>query len=118
MIVEFLTPLRVEKLAGDYWQVLAEFVARCGDQLVTVPAGHVTDFASVPRLPVVYLATGGIGQRAAALHDWLYSQAAQPRAWCDEVLRDALAAEGVSWWRRALMYRAVRLAGAAHYGTA
>lgn len=115
MKVTFLTELVVEKLAGDFWRVAQEFRAQAADQVITVPAGTVTDFASVPRLPLVFVVTGCIGQKAATLHDWLYSQGRFPRAWCDQVLRDALAAEGVGWFRRQAMYLAVRAAGAGHY---
>lgn len=118
MEVIFLTSLAVRKMAGDFWQVLEAFRARAGDQLIEVPAGYCTDFASVPRLPIVYLAVGAIGEKAATLHDWLYSRGAFPRAWCDEVLLYGLEAEGVAWWRRRLMYRAVRIAGASHYRSA
>ena len=39
---------------------------------VVIPAETVTDFASVPRLPIVWLATGGRGPRSAVLHDFAY----------------------------------------------
>lgn len=39
---------------------------------VVVPAEMITDLASVPRLPVVWLATGGRGPRSAVLHDMPY----------------------------------------------
>lgn len=118
MIVEFLSALVVEKLAGKFWRLRAPFHARCGGDLVVVPDGYTTDLATVPRVPIIFLAFGAIGEKAATLHDFLYGQGAHPRSWCDEVLRDALAAEGVSWWRRQAMYRAVRIAGRAHYAGA
>ena len=41
--------------------------------LIVVPGGFITDFASVPRVPIAYLVTGGLGNSAACLHDFLYS---------------------------------------------
>jgi hypothetical protein len=116
MEVKFLAQLDVEERAGDYWQVLKDFPCKCDDQLVAVPAGFVTNFASVPRVPIAYLLAGGIGNRSATLHDYLYTQGKFPRAWCDSAFLGALATEGVSWWRRTAMYAAVRAAGGAHYG--
>ena len=76
-----------------------------------VPAGFVTDFASVPRLPVVYLAAGGRGDRAAVIHDWLYSTRMVDRATADAVLREALLACGYGPVLANLFYAAVRIFG-------
>jgi hypothetical protein len=92
---------------------------------VTVPAGFVTDFCSVPRIPFAYLLFGNIGNRAGVAHDALYSPwnkirvvdqktqqfVAQDRAWADSVLGAALKECGVGWFARAMMVSAVRLAG-------
>lgn len=115
MRVEFLSDLRVAKLAGDGWKVLEPFSARIdGTQLVEVPAGFETDFASVPRLPLAYLTAGNTAHRAAVLHDYLYSTQAE-RSFADSVFVAAMEAEGIPWWRRKLMYGAVRIFGGAHY---
>lgn len=45
--------------------------------VVTVPAGFITDFATVPRLPVAYLVFDGYGDRAAVIHDFEGNQAVQ-----------------------------------------
>ena len=41
--------------------------------LIVVPEGFITDFASVPRVPIAYLVAGGLGNSAACLHDFLYT---------------------------------------------
>lgn len=82
-----------------------------------VPRGFVTDLASVPRLPVVYLLAGGTSNEAAVVHDWLYSTQPVPRAIADKVLREASAATCVPAWRRWLMYWGVRIGGAPHWAT-
>lgn len=45
---------------------------RLGGRVIVIPAEFGTDLASVPRLPIVWLATGGRGPRSAVLHDYPY----------------------------------------------
>lgn len=80
-------------------------------QTFTVPAGFVTDLASVPRWPLVYLLAGGTANEASVVHDWLYSTHVVPRAVADSVLREASAVTGVPVWRRWLMWAGVRIGG-------
>lgn len=86
-------------------------------KIVTVPAGFISDYASVPRVPVVFEIFGGdIGDNpAAVVHDFLYSQGLVPRADCDAVFREALRACGMSAWRATAMYWGVRIGGESHY---
>ena len=85
-------------------------------QLLTIPTGFITDFASVPRMPLVYLAVGGMGERAAVVHDYLYGGGLCSRADADAVFRACLIACRVSRWRAWLMWAGVRLAGGRYYG--
>lgn len=78
---------------------------------VVVPAGFDTDFASVPRIPFAYLVAGDTAHASAVVHDYLYRYGKCTRKQADEVFLEAMAAEGVPWWRARLMYRAVRLFG-------
>jgi hypothetical protein len=78
---------------------------------VEVPVGFETDLASVPRLPFVYLATGGTAEEAAVIHDYLYRTGSAPREVADAIFLEAMEQTGISWWRRKLMYMAVRAAG-------
>jgi hypothetical protein len=129
--ISFASALRVEKLDATRWLLLEPFLVdvwewepldaeypgmepAIGGYNVTVPKGFLTDFASVPRLPFAYWFTGGLGDRAAVLHDYLYALKV-PRAWADAAFHAALKADNVSGWRRALMYAGVRLGGGSHY---
>lgn len=78
---------------------------------VYVKEGFVTDFASVPRVPVVYLVMADIGQPAAVIHDYLYRFRPCSRKLADAVLEEALEVLGVSWWRQKAMWLAVRAFG-------
>ena len=123
MRVDFTSCLRVQDLAPESQWCLLESL----DAIVTnddgstvslsAPAAFVTDFCSVPRLPVVYAVVGNLGFKAGALHDHLYSEAKYPRLWCDQVLRAALIACGLDEGRANAMYEAVRLFGASHYNS-
>ena len=116
---EFLTKLRDERvsLIGRDRILLAPLVyysALLAD-LVIVPAGFVTDYASVPRAPLTYWLFGGVGDEAAVVHDFLYEKGLVPRNVADEVYAEALAACAVPAWRRGPMWAAVRLFGAGRY---
>ncbi|MCX6997812.1 MAG: DUF1353 domain-containing protein [Kiritimatiellaeota bacterium] len=120
---EFLNPLRVEERPdGRTWRLLEELRYRTRrGELVTVPAGFVTDFASIPRIFWPLVPPLGRYNRATVLHDWLYRQAQAPttpggwrniaRAEADRLLRAAMGDCGVPWLTRWLIYLGVRLGG-------
>ena len=98
------------------WVIDEEFAAIVEEEdgvlwEIRVPAGFVTDFASVPRVPLAYWLTGDTAHEAAVLHDYCYSTGLHPRAWCDEMFAAAMEATGIPAWRRALMYAGVRAGG-------
>lgn len=117
----FINTLKVEKISEDppEWKLLVPllFDSAVLYELIEVPTGFVTDFASVPRIPFAYWLAGGAGDAAAVLHDFLYRfRNLFPfpdvtRRQADMVFLEALAASGVTYWRRQLMYFAVRLFG-------
>lgn len=120
----FVTDLDVRKHTHDTsadqrgtWTLTAPLVYH-SDRLrrfVTVPAGFVTDFASVPRIPVAFLLAGDCGQEAAVIHDFLYVTHEVDRATADSVFREALLAGGEPRWRAWLMWAGVRIGGAGPY---
>ena len=83
------------------------------DPLIVVPAGFETDLASTPWLLRWLIPPSGPRQRAAVLHDWLYTE--QPAGWtraqADRLFRQAMAAAGVSWPLRWLIWTGVRIGG-------
>ena len=115
MKVKFLTTLDIRDIDNHDWQLLAPFVVDVDDGLINVPAGFITDFASVPRLPITYMLFGNIGHRAAVVHDYLYATGETPREYADDVFRLLLIEEGVSPIRANLMYAGVRMAGGKYY---
>lgn len=117
MTAAFLTPLLVEELKEPDWRLFADlrYQSDVLGRAVIVPAGFVTDFASVPRVPLAYWLTGGTANKPACIHDWLYRACGAPRADGDAVLKEAMQVIGQPAWRCELMYAAVRAFGAQHY---
>jgi len=111
---QFLTPLRAER-AGDHWVLTDGLRFRSGiaGHVVAVPKGFETDFASVPRLPLAHLLAGDTAHAAAVVHDYLYRNRIGTRAQADAVFYEAMIALDEPWWRRWLMWAAVRAGGRA-----
>jgi hypothetical protein len=108
----FLDPLRVELMreargmSNSVWRLVADFRYRSDSRGLTfiVPAGFMTDFASVPRVPVAYSLTGGIAEGCATLHDFLYCTGCVSRSVADSILSESMKEQGFGWFRRALIY--------------
>ena len=111
----FLTSLDVRYLDDNKWVLLAPLVVVAANRLIRVPAGFVTDFASVPRIPFAFMLFGNVGHRSATVHDYLYSTGQVSRADADAILKELLQAEGAGTIRANLMYAGVRVAGGSHY---
>ncbi len=86
-------------------------------EVIRVPKGFETDFASIPYLAAGFIDPMGDNMEAAVIHDWLYA-VGEPgqREKADTILLDALEQHHVDPVRRKLMYEAVRLGGAKNYG--
>ncbi len=117
-MAEFLSKLEVEKVTeakGMFdratWLLMEPLIYRSDVLTVTliVPAGFVTDFASVPRVGGLYDLVGDTGHASATVHDWLCRSGKVPRSRADKVFREALEVEEVPAWRRNLMYLGVRI---------
>jgi hypothetical protein len=83
-----------------------------GSQLyITVPAGFVTDFASVPQEFWSVLAPNDRYSRASVIHDYLYWTQGCTREQADNLLLIAMKESSVSWWKRSAIYEGVRKGG-------
>lgn len=119
MSAVFMTSLDVSmiKTEPERWELdspLVFFSELVGEK-ITVPKGFTTDFASVPRVPVVYLLYANRGKKAAVIHDYLYRYKLYDRATCDAVFREALAADGEGFFISWAMWSGVRLFGWNYY---
>lgn len=117
--MSFQTPLLVEQVSDteELWVLRGDlvFASDMLSEVVTVPAGFVTDFASVPRLPLVYWLMGNVARRPAVVHDFLYSSGRYEREVADKVLLEAMHAIEMGGWRKYPIFAAVRLFGGSHY---
>ena len=73
----FTTPLIVSPMPdGRRWKLFKEFTyhigSKCSNNYIHVPAGFVTDFASIPWVLWSWFPYWGKYGKAAVLHDWLY----------------------------------------------
>jgi uncharacterized protein DUF1353 len=130
----FDSELSIRAVGPVTWELTAPLVwtGREGDPFV-VPAGFVTDFATVPRFLHWLWLPYGAYTRAAVLHDWLLVELAHwwqaaPKEWGDEadawmnagppadshdidgIFRAAMRDLGVSWLKRWTGWTAVRWA--------
>lgn len=121
----FLNTIKVE-LTGtisaadrELWRVLEDF-AYVSDLVgvIIVPKDFMTDFASVPRLPFVFLLTGNTAHRAALIHDYLYTSNQFSRKLSDEIFKEAIVAAGEPEWRANMMYAGVRIGGKSSWESA
>jgi hypothetical protein len=109
----FRRPLDVRLLPDGKWELREElrYLCRLTQKAYTVPAGFVTDFASVPRLPLTYLLAGNTAHLAAVIHDFLYETAEEPKKVADRVFAEIMDETGVPDWRRKLMFLGVAIGG-------
>jgi hypothetical protein len=98
----------VEPLDAVRWMMI-EPVRYIGEtETFVVPAGYVTDFATVPRIAVWLIPRFGSYTKAAILHDWLLTDSEVSSVDADNLFRRALRELGVPPVRRTLMWVGVR----------
>lgn len=110
---QFLSDLEIRYVGEDdedLWQLLSPFVyeSEVAGITIIVPAGHLTDLASVPRIPLAYWLTGGKAKKASVIHDYLCDTKLVSREMADRVFLEASKITGVPSWRRTVMWTAVR----------
>jgi hypothetical protein len=109
--------LIADDMAGK-WQLLEplSFQSSVTGKLHTAPAGFITDFCSVPRVPGVYAMLGDRARKAGTIHDHLYTTHEVDRETADKVLREMLGQNGVDDIEAQAFYVAVRVGGGSHWG--
>lgn len=116
------------------WAVQRALEYQAGDdpnELIIVPAGFVTDLASVPRMVWSFYPPDGPWAKAAIIHDFLYwtkgtgewhgrvgiTRAEQySRKDADDILKEAMADRKVGKWEQFVIWASVRLGGAGGWG--
>ena len=110
-----------EHLGGDEWRLDEPITfAWTEDGAVkgqVVPKGYLTDRSSIPRRLRGIVQKDGPHNRASILHDWLYEHRSVPRADADRLFKAFMKYDATGWWRRNLIWSAVRVFGGAIYRT-
>ena len=108
----FLAELHLHLLTDDdarpTFALLSDFSyeSKFAKTTYTVPAGFITDGASIPQAAMSI--TGYPGMRAAVVHDMLVQRPDEiPRRYADQVFHEALLECGVSPATALLMYQGV-----------
>jgi hypothetical protein len=111
--VKFYDDLRVAKRADGRWVLLdpITYYGVPGIGNITVPEGFDTDFASVPRLPFMFMLLGDRADYAAVLHDYIYRNAQYSRDIADAAFRWVAEQEGMGWLARWAMWSGLRIGG-------
>lgn len=115
---KFTTPAVLEMLDDYRWRLVEPFefwLTDNPDDVIRVPAGYVTDLASVPRVLWSIFPPHGRYAKAAIIHDWMYDIGLRTKREADRIFLDAMKVLKVPAWRRSLMYIAVRLFGKGKY---
>lgn len=98
--------------------VLEDFEFHVGaypsSEVIRVPAGYVTDFASIPAFARPLFSPYDLSAKAAVVHDYLldHPELGYSRRQADYVFKEGLEVLGVALWKRTLMFAAVRLRSA------
>ena len=118
----FPRELDMRKMNGKQWKLLTPFVFDSTRlNMITVPAGFVTDLASVPALARWYVSRDGDHTKPAIIHDYLYTRASEAdfpnisRLDADRVFREAMIIRGVNRIRANILYQSVRLGGGSSF---
>lgn len=111
---KFLNHLTVTEIDDAIFQVSNHpflYQSALIPETITVPIGFYTDFASVPRLGLLYSLLGNYAHQPAVIHDWLYYSALTTRKIADEILLEAMRDIGLSALKYWPIYWGVRLGG-------
>lgn len=126
----FRTPLLLEYIDGKRWRLTEGFEYHIGHlgsgEVVYVPAGAITDFASIPA-PISWMWPPAHADyaKAAVIHDFLYGGGHVTRAdgsvyrptrqRADDIFKEGMGVLGCGFLKRRAIYRAVRMFGGRHY---
>ena len=109
----------VKRVGNGLWELVQPMEYHVGSadskEIITVPAGTQTDFASVPMGLHNLFPKDGEYTPAAIIHDFLYQTCGLhgrfTRKQCDAIFLEAMEVIGVGKVRRWIIHRAVRMGG-------
>lgn len=112
---QFTTPFRGELVGSNKWSNIQPFEYHVGtypsDEIITIPIGFVTDFASIPRLFWPIISPIDIHAKASIVHDYCYYKGKYSKRESDLIFKEGLEVLEVSLLKRMVMYYSVVLFG-------
>ena len=117
----FTTPLIVESMDDSRkWKLIEPFefyliTKGKKEHTIVVPAGFITNFASIPRIFWSVLPPYDKYGKAAVIHDYCYYYHLFPRKKCDQIFKAGMKVLNVPKWKMSVIYHVVRLFGKSHY---
>lgn len=112
---QFTSRLIVELITENTWKLIEGFEYHVdifpSDEIISVPSGFITDFASVPRIFWSIIPPFGVHGKAAVVHDYCYTTACYSKEKSDLIFLEAMKVLKVKKWKRNVMYLAVDLFG-------
>lgn len=114
--------MRWETLIGDRTELMEPLIYLSGaNERIEIPAGFMTDYASIPKIFRNIYEPSGPARFPAILHDYLYQRLGRGpyfknRKQSDDLFLEAMQLVGVDLIQRRTIYRMVRLFGWAFSG--
>jgi len=112
---QFTSKLIVEPIGKGFWELQVGFEYHVGtypsDEIIVVPAGFITDFASIPKIFWPIISPTGEHGKAAVIHDYCYYSACYSRLRSDAIFLEGMKVLKVKKWKRDAMYFGVVLGG-------
>ena len=109
----------VRQINSRQWALLEDLEYHVGSEdsteILTVPFGFITDFASSPKWTWWIVPPFGRYSPCAVIHDYCYTKKLYSRKKCDDIFLEAMIVMDVPVWQRNLMYQSVRLFGKSAY---
>ena len=110
---QFTEPLIVELVGKNRWKLTKSFEYHVGkypsEEIIEVPKGFSTDFASVPRIFWWIISPIDKHAKAAVVHDYCYNIHYDTKDRCDDIFAEGMKVLGVKEWKIVCMYWAVLL---------
>lgn len=118
--LNILTTEEIGEVGGKIiYRLTSDLYYQCdNDHLIIIPKGFQTDFASVPRVPIVFMLYGDRAHHEAVLHDYLYRTNSIPivtRSEADNYFKEAMISRRKPYYIYQPMYLGVRLGGFSAY---
>lgn len=115
-MAQFITELDAKQKDDDKIWIIDSPLVYESDILgkIEVPEGFLTDFASVPRIPIAYMLFGDRAHCESVLHDYLYRIDSVPIATysqANNVFYEAMTVRGKGFFVRHAMYYGVVAGG-------